>query len=103
MMEHECTERISYAIFGTHLKCSYHGDGSMQVEGKESFCMQWESMPAEKRGNLKGGIPKVKQVKLRIMLTEPINKFIGPGGTYKKYTCVETHGYQLCHYDVVVA
>ncbi len=78
-------ERISYVIFGTHSKCSYHCDGSMQVKGKESFCMLCKSMPNEKRGNLKGGIPKVKQVKLRIMLTEPINKFIQPEGTYEKY------------------
>jgi hypothetical protein len=86
MMEQECTEGISYVIFGTHIECSYHSDGSMQVKGKESFCMQCESMPDEKRGNLKGGIPKVKQVKLRIVLMEPINKFIGPGGTYEKHT-----------------
>ncbi len=85
MMEQECTERILYVIFGTHSKCSYHGDGSMRVEGKDSFCMQCKSMSNEKRGNLKGGIPKVTQVKLRIMLTEPINEFIGPEGTYEKY------------------
>jgi hypothetical protein len=48
--------------------------------------MQCKSMPNEKRGNLKGGIPKVKQVKIRIMLTKPINEFIGPGDTYKKST-----------------
>jgi hypothetical protein len=76
MMEQECTERILYVIFDTHSKCSYHDDGSMQVKGKESFCMQCKSMPDEKRGNPKGGIPKVKQVKLRIMLTEPNNEFI---------------------------
>ncbi len=34
---------------------------------------------------LREGLQKVKQVKLRIMLTEPINEFIGPGGTYEKY------------------
>ena len=45
------------------------GDDSMWVEGKESICEQCESMPDEKRAHLKGGIPKVKQVKLRIMLT----------------------------------
>jgi hypothetical protein len=43
-------------------------------------------MSDEKKGSLKGGVPKVKQVKLWIMLTEPLNKFILPGGTYEKYT-----------------
>ena len=57
----------------------------MQVEGKESICMQCESMPDMKRANLKGGIPKVKQVKLRIMLTEPLNDFLSPTGTYETY------------------
>jgi hypothetical protein len=57
----------------------------MQVEGKESICKQCESTPDEKRANLKGGIPKVKQEKLRIMLTEPLNDFLSPGGTYKTY------------------
>ena len=36
----------------------------MRVEGKESFCGQCESMTEERRACLKGGIPKVKQVKL---------------------------------------
>jgi hypothetical protein len=56
-MERDCTERISCVIFGTHSKCSYHGDGSMRVEGNDSFCMQCECMPDEKRENLKGGFP----------------------------------------------
>jgi hypothetical protein len=84
-MERECTERISYVIFGTHSKCSYHGDGSMQVESKESICEQCETMLEERRAYLKGGIPKVKQVKLRIMLTEPLNEFLQQRGTYEKY------------------
>ena len=85
LMERECTKPISYIIFGKHTKCSYHGDGSMRVEGKESICKQCESMPDEKRANLKGGISKVKQVKLRIMLTEPLNDSLSPGGTYETY------------------
>jgi hypothetical protein len=77
-MERECTKRISYVIFGTHYKCSYHSDASMRVKGKESICEQCENMPEERRKYLKGGIPKVKQVKLRIMLTEPLNEFLQP-------------------------
>jgi hypothetical protein len=53
----------------------------MPVEGKEYFCMKCKMIYNEKRVNLKGGIQKIKQVKLRIMLTEPVNKFISPGGT----------------------
>ena len=75
-MEIECTERISYVIFGTHSKCSYHGDGAMRVEGKECICEQCEIM---------SGTPKVRQVKLRIMMTEAVHEFIKPGGTYEKY------------------
>ena len=84
-MERECTERISYVIFGTHSKCSYHGDGAMRVEGKECICEQCEIMSDEKKQSLKGGTPKVRQVKLRIMMTEPLNEFIKIGGTYEKY------------------
>jgi len=54
-MERECTERILYVIFGTHSKCSYHGDGAMQVEGKECICQQCEIMSDEKK-SLKGGV-----------------------------------------------
>ena len=42
-------------------------------------------MSDEKKQSLKGGTPKVRQVKLRIMMTEAINEFIKPGGTYEKY------------------
>ena len=85
LMERECTEPISYVIFGKHTKCSYHGNGSMQVKGKELICEQCESMPDDKRANLKGGILKVKQVKFWIMLTESLNDFLSPGGTYETY------------------
>ena len=68
-VERECTD-----FFGTHSKCSYHGAGAiMQVEGKEWICEQCEIMSEEKRQSLKGGTPKVRQVKLRIMMTEAIN------------------------------
>ena len=61
-MERDFTEQISYIIFGMRSKCSYYGDGSMQIEGKESICEQCESMSEEGRTNLKGGVLKVKQV-----------------------------------------
>jgi hypothetical protein len=57
----------------------------MRVEGKELICEQCENMSDEKRANLKGGVPKVRKVKLQIMLTEPLNKFLQPGGTYETY------------------
>ena len=63
-MERECTKRISQVIFGTHLKCSYHGDCSMQVEGKEYIYEHCESMSDDKTGNRKVSTPTVKQVKL---------------------------------------
>ncbi len=84
-MELDCKERISYVIFGTHSKCSYHGDGNMDVKGKEYICCECNSMPSEKLCSLKGGHPKVKKVKLRIMLTEEVDDFVCPGGTYENY------------------
>ena len=48
-------------------------------------CEQCETMTNDKRQNLKGGTPKVRQVKLRIMMPEAINEFMKPGGTYEKY------------------
>jgi hypothetical protein len=47
----------------------------------------------EKRVNLKGGIQKIKQVKLRIMLTEPGGEFllqlpIAQGMGYPELSCV---------------
>jgi hypothetical protein len=84
-MELDCKEKISYVIFGTHSKCSYHGDGNMDVKGKEYICRECNSMALEKLCSLKGGPPKVKKVKLRIMLTEAMDDFVSPGGTYKNY------------------
>jgi hypothetical protein len=48
-MERVCTERILYIIFGTHSKCSYHGDGAMQVKGKGYICEQCKIMSNDKR------------------------------------------------------
>ena len=62
--ERTCTDMISYVLFGSHSKCSYHGDNYMRLEGKEYYCTICESMTDEQRGKLKGGSPKVKQVKL---------------------------------------
>ena len=44
-----------------------------------------ESMTDEQKGKLKGGSPKIKKVKLRIMLREEMKEFIKPGGTYETY------------------
>ena len=64
-------ENIVHNFWNT-FKSRYHGDGAMQVEGKECICEQCEIMSDEKKQSLKGGSPKVRQVKLRIMMTEPI-------------------------------
>jgi hypothetical protein len=36
--ERTCTDMISYVLFGSHSKCSYHGDNYMRLEGKEYHC-----------------------------------------------------------------
>jgi hypothetical protein len=57
----------------------------MQVEGKEHICRACETMSDERKSKLKCGIPRVKQVRLQIMLTETMSNFMKPGGTYKTY------------------
>ena len=84
-MELDCKEKISYVIFGTHSICSYHGDGNMDVKGKEYICHECNSMTSEKLCSLKGGPPKVKKVILRIMLNKAMDDFVRPGGTYENY------------------
>ncbi len=42
-------------------------------------------MTDEQRGKLEGSCPKVKQVKLQIMLSEEMKEFVKPGGTYEMY------------------
>ena len=66
-------------------------------------------MTDEQRGKLKGGCPKVKQVKLRIMLSKEIKEFVKHGGTYETYLWKMFHhathvkllgskfGVQLCY------
>ena len=84
-MELNCSERISYVVLGTHSKCSYHGDMNMRIEGKEYICRACENMSDKKKIKLKHGIPKVKQVRLIIMLSEAMSNFMKPGGTYETY------------------
>jgi hypothetical protein len=84
--EKTCTDMISYVLFGSHSKCSYHGDNYMRLEGKEYHCTICDSMTDEQRGKLKAVCPKVKQVKLRIMLREEMKEFVKPGGTYETYS-----------------
>jgi hypothetical protein len=94
-LEINCSERISYVVFGTHSKCSYHGNTDMRIEGKQYICRACENMSDEKKSKLKRGTPKVKQVRLRIMLTEMMSDFMKPGGTYETYSwkmfCHGTH------------
>jgi hypothetical protein len=80
-----CSEQIFYVVFSTHSKCSCNGDMDMQIEGKEYLCRVCKAMVDDKKSKLKGGMPKVKQVRLRIMLTESMSDFMQPGGTYKTY------------------
>jgi hypothetical protein len=70
--------------------------------------MQYKMMSNEKRMNLKGGILKGKQAKLRIMLTKTINEFISPGGTDEKYMedmptpdACQAFGFQIWCKDVL--
>jgi hypothetical protein len=84
-MDMECQEKISYVLYQAHSKCSCHSDENMLVVGKETLCGICEELTEEKRNSLKGGRPRVKSVKLRIMLTEKMTDFVKPGGTYKSF------------------
>ncbi len=44
-----------------------------------------ETMSDERKSKLKCGTPRVKQVRLRIMLTEMMSNFMKPEGTYETY------------------
>ena len=59
-LELNCSELISYVVFGTHSKCSYHGDMDMRIEGMEYICRAYKNMSDEKKSKLKRGTPKVK-------------------------------------------
>ena len=84
-LELNCSEQISYVVFGTLSKCSYHGDMDIRIEGKEYICRACKNMWDAKKIKLKRGTPKVKQVRLRIMLSEAMSDFMKPGGTYGTY------------------
>ena len=84
-LEANCTERISYVLYGSHQKCSYHGDEHIISEGSEHRCGLCDRMNDIDKSKLKGGSPRVKKVRLRIMLTESMNEFMKNGGTYENY------------------
>ena len=84
-LEANCTERISYVLYGSHQKCSYHGDEHIISEGSEHRCGLCDRMNDIDKSKLKGGSPRVKNVRLRIMLTESMNEFMKYGGTYETY------------------
>ena len=58
---------------------------NMRIERKEYICRACENMLGEKKSKLKCGIPKVKQVQLRFMLTEAMSEVMMTGGTYERY------------------
>ncbi len=62
---------------------------TFQFKGKEYLCRACEAMADD------GGMPKVKQVRLRIMLTESISDLMQPVGTCETYLwkmfCYVTH------------
>ena len=82
-MELECDEIISYVVWGTHHKCSYHGDYKMGIKNGEYYCKECSSMADEKKRKLKGGSPSIKKMKLRIKRSEKMKDFVKHGGTYK--------------------
>ena len=72
-------------LYGSHQKCSYHGDEHIISEGSEHRCGFCDRMNDIDKSKLKGGSPRVKKVRLRIMLTESMNEFMKYGGTYETY------------------
>ena len=47
-LELNCSEQISYVVFGTHSKYSYHGDIDIRLEGKECMCVEHVSICQKK-------------------------------------------------------
>ena len=83
--ESKCEDMISYVLFGTHQKCSFHGDGNMDIKDGEFFCELCRTMPNDKKKWLKGGYPKVKKQKVRVKVSEKTKDFMKPGGTYEQF------------------
>ena len=83
--EANCLDRISYVIFGSHPKCSYHGDEHIVSDGKDHRCELCDHMNDNEKSKLKGGPPRVRTVRLRIMITESMKDFMKQGGTYETY------------------
>ena len=84
-LELNSEEMISYVVWGTHYKCTYHSNFNMGVKDGEQFCKECELMQEEMKKKLKGGYPKVKKQKTRIKVSELMKDFVKPGGTYEKY------------------
>ncbi len=85
MLEVNCSDRISYVIFSSHQKCSYHGDEHIVSDRHEQRCALCNQMNNNEKSKLKGGPPRVRTMQLHIMITESMNDFMKHGGTYNTY------------------
>ncbi len=85
--ELECDDMISYVLFGSHHKCTEHGDGINVIEknDKGHFCKICSLMGQEEKEELKDGPPSIKMIKVRAKLAEKMKDFMKPGGTYEEF------------------
>ena len=80
--ELESAEKVSYVLYGVHHKCSYHSDINMSCTDKLPYCVECDKMDEDKKRALPKGYPKVKKIKACIQVSEPIDEFMFPDGTY---------------------
>ena len=59
--ELECKEKVSYNLYGTQFKCSYHGDSNLAEIDGLPYCVTCDGMAEEKKTSLPWGYPKIKK------------------------------------------
>jgi len=75
--ELECDYDITYCLYTGHDWCSKHGPYWMQRVESKKRCLRCLELPDESQG-------KWYTKKMRTRYTEPLKKFMGPGGVYEK-------------------
>ena len=80
----DTTEKLLYILYGygAHHKWSYHSDINMSFIDKLPLCVECDQMDKAKKRALPKGYPKVKKTTAQIQVSEPINQFMFPDGTY---------------------
>ena len=78
-------EKCWHNLYGSHHKCSYHGDRGLSDSVSEPTCLVCDTLTEAKKKALPGGYHKVKKIKTRIQVREAVDDFLFDGGTYQSH------------------